>query len=141
MGGGGGQEAGVSEPFFTMNPNLKFCFFRGGGEGATVSLFFKVSKSEFFFFFFLGGGGGGGGGLGGRGVGGLELVIFFSRNPNLKRDFFLRGRGGGELEEVKCFFFTKSPNGIFFYLGRGGWEWEIKGVWGSRRLELVNLFY
>ena len=56
--------------------------------------FFKESKSKkfiYFFFFFWGGGGGGwGGGL----VEGLKEVIFFTKNRNLKKTFFVRGGRG-----------------------------------------------
>ena len=44
----GGGWAGVSEYFFTMNPNLKFFLEVGGGvDGARVSdFFYKESKSK-----------------------------------------------------------------------------------------------
>ena len=84
MGGGGGQEAGVSEPFFTMNPNLKFCFFRGGGEGATVSLFFQSIQIRIFFFFFFWGGGGGRWGAGWAGGWGARVSDFFFKESKSK---------------------------------------------------------
>ena len=49
--------------------------------------------------------------------GGLESVIFFTKNPYLKQNFFLgRGRGGdrwggdGDEARVSKIYFTKNPN-------------------------------
>ena len=57
--------------------------------------FFKESKSKkksfFFFFFFWGGGVCGGWGSGWGEAGGLELVNFYSKNQNLKIEFFMVG--------------------------------------------------
>ena len=76
--------------------------------------------------------------MGGGGVWGLELVNFFSKNPNLKKEkiFFFgggggaggggRGRGVGALEEVK-FFYKESKFKTFFLAGGEGLgDWEAR---------------
>ena len=56
--------------------------------------FYNEYKIYFFFFFFFGRGA-----WGGRGA---KLSDFLTRNPNLKKIFFLGG-GGGKLEYVILF--------------------------------------
>ena len=46
--------------------------------------FYKYQNLRKKIFFWRGGGGGGGGWRGGREGGGLELVNFFTKSPNLK---------------------------------------------------------
>ena len=82
--------------------------------------FFKESKSKknlFFFFFFFGGGGGVGVGVGGE-AGGLELVNFYSKNQNLKIEFFYGG--GSERARVSDFVTTYPHVKMFFFSWWGG---------------------
>ena len=63
----------------------------------------------------------GGGGRGGE-VGGLELVNFYSKNQNLKIEFFY---GGGSERARVSDFVTTYPHVIFFFflvvvVGGGG---------------------
>ena len=53
----------------------------------------KFMIIKYIFFGRKGGGGGGGGGGGWR----LGLVIFFTKNPNLKKNFFRGGGGEGDI--------------------------------------------
>ena len=102
--------------FFPQDPNLKkkrvredwqhfFICFIGGGEGGgeggleLVQIFFYkeyINKKNIFFGCVFSGGGGG---EWGRGV--QSKLIFFTKNPNLKK--FCRGEGLGDLEQVNIF--------------------------------------
>ena len=68
--------------------------------------------------------------------GGLESVIFFTKNPYLKQNFFLGGgdRWGGDGNEARVskIYFTKNPNKKkeIFVLGGGGEGWGVG--WGAR---------
>ena len=91
---------------------------RGRGRGARVSEFFvKESKSKRKYIFFLGGGVGGGG-RGGERRGGLELVNFYSKNQNLKIEFFYGA--GSERARVSDFVTTYPHVKMFFFSWWGG---------------------
>ena len=57
-----------------------------------MNFFYYDSKFKINSFFFSVGGGEGG-------LSGLELVVSFSNNPNLKKIFFFLGGGGGGGDE------------------------------------------
>ena len=70
-------------------------------------MFFFYQESKFKIYFLVGGGGGGGAREG------LEQVIYFTKNPNLKKHLFWGERGdGGGGAIVSNFFYkvSKSKN-------------------------------